>query len=263
MCCAEPLLVGSTTYDVPVSAPDAQPHPSASGEDEIGHTHADVSGGRLRAATFGAMDGLVTNISLVAGVGGAGASSKTIILSGVAGLVAGAFSMALGEYTSVTTQNEQVDAEVAVERREQTLHPRAELNELADAFADMGMSPQTARQAAEEIHRDPVRAVNIHMTHELGLDPLDQPSPVVAAVSSFIMFSLGAIFPLAPYLLGFHSLVAGLIVGGIGLLLAGGLAAYLTKQMIWKGALRQLLFGAVAASATFVVGWLIGVPAGG
>jgi len=256
-------LVGSAPYDKPVTTSDAQPHPADRGEDEIGHTHADVSGGRLRAATFGAMDGLVTNLSLVAGVGGAGAASRTIVLSGVAGLVAGAFSMALGEFTSVTTQNEQVDAEVAVERREQVLHPRAELNELTEEFVNMGMSADTARKAAEEVHRDADRAVNIHMAYELGLDPQDKPSPMVAAVSSFFMFSIGAIFPLIPYLLGFHSLLAGLVVGGIGLILAGGMAARFTDRPIWRGAARQLLFGAIAASATFLVGWLIGVPAGG
>ncbi|WP_018180857.1 VIT1/CCC1 transporter family protein [Jongsikchunia kroppenstedtii] len=246
-----------------MTASDAQPHPTDRGEDEIGHTHADVSGGRLRAATFGAMDGLVTNLSLVAGVGGAGADSRTIILSGVSGLVAGAFSMALGEFTSVTTQNEQVDAEVAVERREQVLHPSAELKELSEAFVEMGMSADTARRAAKEIHRDQDRAVNLHMTYELGLDPQDKPSPIVAAVSSFFMFSIGAVFPLIPYLLSFDSLLAGLIVGGIGLILAGGLAARFTNRPVWQGALRQLVFGVIAAAATFLVGWLIGVPAGG
>ncbi|GAC52844.1 hypothetical protein GOAMI_15_00330 [Gordonia amicalis NBRC 100051 = JCM 11271] len=137
----------------------------------ISHEHADVSGGRVRAATFGAMDGLVTNISLVAGVGGAGASAHTIVLSGVAGLIAGAFSMALGEFTSVSTQNEQLDAEVAVERNEIEKNPRGELDELIDMLTDMGMTESTATTAANEIHADPDGAVNVHIIHELGVAP--------------------------------------------------------------------------------------------
>lgn len=227
------------------------------------HTHADVGGGRVRAATFGAMDGLVTNISLVAGVGGAGAGAHTIILSGVAGLIAGAFSMALGEFTSVSTQNEQVDAEVKVERAEFTLHPQAELDELIDEFVDMGMSETTATAAASEIHRDIDRAVEFHITQELGVDPTDKPSPWVAASSSFVMFSIGAVVPLIPYLLGFSSLAAGLLVGAVGLLIAGGLAARVTAHPVWRGALRQLAFGVTAAGATYLVGLAIGVPAAG
>nr|WP_036520191.1 VIT1/CCC1 transporter family protein [Nocardia sp. 348MFTsu5.1] len=242
---------------------DEPPHPPRSGSNEASHTHADVSGGRLRAATFGAMDGLVTNISLVAGVGAAGASGHTIILSGMSGLVAGAFSMALGEYTSVTTQNEQVDAEVVVERRELTRHPDAELHELIETFVEMGMCEETATAAATEIHRDTDRAVNLHLTHELGVDPQDQPSPMVAALSSFAMFAVGAVIPLITYLLGFESLPAALVVGGLGLLLAGAAAAQFTDQPIWKGALRQLAFGVIAAGATYLVGYLIGVPASG
>lgn len=209
------------------------------------------------------MDGLVTNISLVAGVGASGASGHTIVLSGVAGLVAGAFSMALGEFASVSTQNEQVDAEVAVERREMRKHPREELHELVEAFIDMGMSEQTATAAAAEIHQDTDKAVSLHLTQELGVDPDEKPSPKVAAVSSFVMFSIGAVLPLIPYLLGFQSLTAGLLVGAAGLILVGGLAARITGRPIWKGALRQLLFGVIAAGATYLVGSAIGVPAGG
>lgn len=241
---------------------DESPLPPASGNSP-GHTHADVAGGRLRAATFGAMDGLVTNISLVAGVGAAGAAGQTIILSGVSGLAAGAFSMALGEYTSVTTQNEQIDAEVAVERRSLAKHPEAELNELVETFVDMGMSQETAQAAAAEVHEDTDRAVYLHMTHELGVDPEEKPSPIVAAVSSFVMFSIGAVIPLITYLLGFESLAAALVVGAVGLLVAGGVAAQFTNRPVWKGALRQLAFGVIAAAATYLVGYLIGVPATG
>ncbi len=226
---------------------------------EFDHRHPDVSGGWLRAATFGAMDGLVTNTSLIAGVGGAGVDTHTIVLSGVAGLVAGAFSMALGEFTSVTTQNEQIDAQVAVERRALRKYPDAELAELTEMFAEMGMSERTAATAAREVHGDTEQALTIHLTQELGVNPSEQPSPWVAAGSSFVMFAIGAILPILPFLLGFASLAAGLAVGGIGLLVAGALAARFTAQpMVW-GALRQLLFGAIAVAATYGIGSLIGV----
>lgn len=242
-----------TTPNAAVPSPDGDaglPH-------EIDHTHPDVSGGWLRAATFGAMDGLVTNTALIAGVGAAG-NAHAVILSGVAGLVAGAFSMALGEYTSVTTANEQIDSEVKVERRSIETYPDAEKAELVGMFTRMGMSAQTATNAAEEVHRDERLAVSIHLTQELGVDPDEKPSPYVAAISSFLMFSIGAIIPLIPYLLGFSSLFAGLVCGGIGLLVAGGLAARFTSQPVWKASLRQLLFGGVAVAATYLIGTLIG-----
>lgn len=229
------------------------------GPAEIGHTHADVSGGWLRASVFGAMDGLVTNISLVAGVGAAGATHHVIVLTGTAGLVAGALSMAMGEYTSVSTQNEQVDREVEIERREIMRNAEGEAAELSELFVHMGMSEATAAAAAEDIHRDPARATLVHVTQELGLDPEEKPSPYVAAVSSFVMFAFGAAIPLLPYLLGFDSLVAGLAAGGAGLLLAGAVASRFTTQSWWANALRQFIFGGVAAGATYLVGSLIGV----
>lgn len=226
---------------------------------EVGHTHADVSGGALRASVFGGMDGLVTNIALVAGVGAAGASPSFIVLTGLAGLVAGAFSMAMGEYTSVKTQNEQVDREWVKEREEIQRHPAAEERELASMFTSMGMSKATAAAAAADVHSDPEHAAVVHVTQELGLDPREKPSPRVAAVSSFLTFSTGALVPLLPFLLGFASLVAGLALGGLGLLVAGTLASLTTVTPWWLSALRQLAFGAVAAGATYLVGLAIGI----
>lgn len=225
---------------------------------EIGHTHRDVSGGWLRPAVFGAMDGLVTNIALIAGVGGAGASNNVIVLSGVAGLVAGAFSMALGEYASVETQNDSVRAEAAVERAEIARNPGAEQAELAALFVDMGLTTETAERVAREVHADEELAVKVHVTQELGIDPDEQPSPLAAGVSSFLCFSVGALFPLIPYLLGYSSLLAGLAVGGAGLFAAGAIASRFTTRAWWLGGLRQLMFGAIAAGATYVVGSLIG-----
>jgi vacuolar iron transporter family protein len=221
------------------------------------HRHSDVSGGWLRAATFGAMDGLVSNTALIAGVA-ASASAHTVVLSGVAGLLAGAFSMALGEYTSVTTANEQIDAEVRLERHALRKDLEAEKTELVWMLTEMGMTPETAERASEEIHRDEDRALNVHVAQELGVDPREKPSPWVAAGSSFVMFAIGAIIPLIPYLMGLESLWAGLLFGGVGLLIAGGVAARFTSKPVWWASLRQLGFGAIAIAATYVVGTLVG-----
>lgn len=223
------------------------------------HSHPDVSGGWLRASVFGAMDGLVSNIALIAGIGAAGASNPIIVITGVAGLVAGAFSMALGEYTSVRTQNEQVDSELAVERDALARNPEGEENELVFSFMEMGMTQATARYAAREVHQNVELAARIHITRELGIDPNYQPSPWVAAVSSFAMFAVGASVPLIPFALGFGSLWTGLVAGGIGLLVAGSIASRFTRKSWWKNALRQLFFGSIAVAATYLVGSLLGV----
>ena len=221
------------------------------------HRHADVTGGWLRAATFGAMDGLVSNTALIAGVA-ATADAHTVVISGVAGLLAGAFSMALGEYASVTTANEQIDSEVKVERKSFRLNPQAERAELVAMLTDMGMSPQTAATATEEIHRDENKALNFHLVQELGVDPREKPSPWVAAGSSFVLFAIGAIIPLIPYLLGYESLWLGLAFGGAGLLLAGASAARFTRRHPVWASLRQLGFGVIAIAATYLVGLLVG-----
>ncbi|RKN19837.1 hypothetical protein D7147_12965 [Micromonospora musae] len=224
--------------------------------------HADVSGGWLRPAVFGAMDGLVTNIALIAGVGGGGVSPRSIVLTGAAGLVAGAISMGLGEYTSVRSANEQVAAEVAKERRELERHPEAEARELADAWVARGLPRDLAQQVAEAVRRNPEEALRVHVREELGVDPDDQPSPWAAAVSSFFFFSVGAFVPLLTYLLGFTSLWLALGVGGLGLFLAGAVVARFTSRPWWSGGLRQLLLGALAAAATYAIGTLIGVQGG-
>lgn len=226
---------------------------------EVGHVHQDVSGGWLRPAVFGAMDGLVTNIALVAGVGGSGAGAHLIVLTGTAGLVAGAFSMALGEYASVQTQNDAVYAEVKVERDELRRHPAAEQAELVASLVQMGLTRETARRVAKEVHANPSLALRVHINQELGVNPDDQPSPWVAAGSSFLCFSIGALVPLIPYLLGFASLITGLAAGAGGLFLAGAFAARFTTRSWWGSGLRQVGFGVIAAVATYLVGALIGV----
>jgi VIT1/CCC1 family predicted Fe2+/Mn2+ transporter len=223
------------------------------------HTHhADVSGGWLRPAVFGAMDGLVTNIALIAGVGGGGASAQSIVLTGVAGLVAGAISMGLGEYTSVRTQNEQVEHEVAKERRELERNPAAEAEELAEKWTARGLPPELARQVATTVGRDIEQALRIHAQEELGIDPQETPSPWVAAISSFVCFSTGALVPLLPYLFGADALWLALAAGGVGLFTAGALTARFTNRRWWHSGLRQLLLGTAAAGVTFVIGKLLG-----
>jgi vacuolar iron transporter family protein len=225
---------------------------------EFDHDHGDVSGGWLRAATFGAMDGLVSNTALIAGVAAA-ASASAVVLAGVAGLLAGAFSMALGEFTSVTTANEQIDAEAKVERDAIERYPEAEKAELVAFLVKRGLTEKTARDAVEELHANEDEAVAVHLSAEIGVNPSAKPSPLVAAGSSFLMFAIGAIIPLIPYLLGYGSLLPGLVCGAVGLVIAGALAAHFTKQPLWWSGLRQLLFGAIAVGATYLVGHLIGV----
>jgi VIT1/CCC1 family predicted Fe2+/Mn2+ transporter len=221
--------------------------------------HADVTGGWLRPAVFGAMDGLVTNIALIAGVGGGGISPRNIVLTGVAGLVAGAVSMGLGEYTSVRTQNEQVAAEVAKERRELERFPEAEADELVGMWTRRGLPADLARQVANVLQRDPKEALRVHVQEEMGVVPGEQPSPWTAAVSSFLCFSAGAVVPLLPYLVGATQLWMALAAGGLGLFIAGALVSRFTRRTWWGGGLRQLLLGGAAAGVTYLIGALIGV----
>jgi vacuolar iron transporter family protein len=223
-----------------------------------GHHHADVTGGWLRAAVFGSMDGLVTNTALVAGVGGGGVSPGTIVLSGVASLVAGAISMSLGEYTSVKTQNEQLDLEVAKERRELDRNAEGELAELTQMIRARGVDDDLAHQVAVQLSRDPEVALRLHVVAEIGLNPDEKPSPMVAAVSSFVTFSVGAVIPLLPYLFGLSLLWVALVCGGLGLALAGALSSRFTPRPWWYSALRQVLFGAAAAGVTYLIGEAIG-----
>jgi len=223
---------------------------------DVGHTHPDISGGWLRAATFGAMDGLVSNTALIAGVAAAD-SVHAVTVSGIAGLMAGAFSMALGEYMSVTTANEQIESEVYVERRALRTRPQAERAELISMLVSIGLTEKTAEAATDEIHRDENRAINVHLVREIGVNPDVKPSARLAAASSFVMFAIGALIPLIPYLLGYGSLAMGLACGAAGLLIAGGVTARFTRKPVWWAATRQLLFGAIAVAATYLLGLLV------
>ncbi|MBA0050387.1 hypothetical protein E0L36_05595 [Streptomyces sp. AJS327] len=226
------------------------------------HHHRDVTGGWLRPAVFGAMDGLVSNLGLMSGVAGSAASSQTIVISGLAGLAAGAFSMAAGEYTSVASQRELVLAELDVERRELRSNPRYEVRELAEVYVSRGVQPELAYEVATQLHRDPEQALEIHAREELGVDPAELPSPVVAAVSSFLSFSVGAILPVLPYLFGATALWPAVALALLGLFVCGAVVARITARSWWYSGLRQLLLGAAAAGVTYGLGALFGTAVG-
>jgi VIT1/CCC1 family predicted Fe2+/Mn2+ transporter len=219
-----------------------------------GHHHRDVSGGWLRPAVFGAMDGLVTNVSLIAGVGGGGVSRDAIILTGLAGLAAGAFSMATGEYVSVSSQNELVAAEVSKEKYELEHNPDAEARELAAVFRHRGVDADLADRVARQVATKPEEALRMHVQEELGIDHHELPSPYVAAAASLVTFAIGALIPLLPYLFGFDSLLAALLIAGLAAFAGGGTVARITDRPFLSGAVRQLVLAGVAAGLTYAIG---------
>lgn len=219
-----------------------------------------MSGGWLRPTVFGAVDGLVTNASLIAGVGGGGVAPHTIVLTGLAGLVAGAFSMGAGEYVSVTNQNELVHAEVALEADMHARFPQQEHDELVDRFVSYGADRQTATTMAEAVARDPEQALRLHTREELGVDPHDLPSGLLAGGASFVAFSVGALLPLLPYLFGGRTLVASLVITAVALLAGGMTVGKLTGRPLLRSGLRQFVLGGLAVAVTFGIGQLIGTP---
>jgi VIT1/CCC1 family predicted Fe2+/Mn2+ transporter len=222
------------------------------------HGHRDVSGGWLRPAVFGAVDGLVTNASLISGLGGGGVSAHTVVLTGVAALVAGAFSMGTGEYISVTNQNELVQSEVSLERQMLHRFPAAEQEELAGYFRQYGADPDTAARMAAAVSADPDTALRVHTREELGVDPEELPSPIVAGVASLLAFACGALVPLFPYLVGASMLWVSLVLTAVALLSGGMVVGRLTGRPVLRSGLRQLALGALAVTVTFGVGHLIG-----
>lgn len=229
---------------------------------EINHSHRDVNGGWLRPSVFGAMDGLVSNSSLIAGVVGAGVATNTVVLSGFAGLAAGAFSMAAGEYISVKSQSESIEAEVESERHELTVNAAGEERELAAMYEARGLSPELAAQVAAELSKEFEHALDIHVREELGVDKDALPSASVAGISSFIAFGVGAFLPLLPYLLGASSFLPAGMITAIALFSAGAAVSLVTPRSWWYSGLRQLSFGLAAALVTFLVGTLVGTGLG-
>jgi len=224
----------------------------------IQHEHSDVTGGWLRPAVFGASDGLVSNFALIAGVTGGTNDSKAVLLAGMAGLAAGAFSMAAGEYISVRSQAEQALAEIELERREIERNPDGEERELAQMYVAKGLEPELAREVARQLSRDPLQVLDVHVREELGISQDDLPSARLAAGSSFASFAVGASLPVLPYLFGATSLVPGLLLTVAGLFLCGAFVTRLTPRPWWYGGLRQTAVGAIAAAVTYAVGALVG-----
>jgi vacuolar iron transporter family protein len=222
------------------------------------HGHRDVSGGWLRPTVFGAVDGLVTNASLISGLSGGGVSAHTVVLTGVAALVAGAFSMGTGEYISVTNQNELVHAEVSLERRMLARFPAAEQEELAGYFQQYGADPHTAAQMAAAVSADPGTALRVHTREELGVDPEELPSALLAGAASLSAFSFGALVPLLPWLFGLPALAATLALTAVALLAGGMVVGRLTGRPVLRSGVRQLVLGGLAIAVTFGVGHVIG-----
>ena len=222
------------------------------------HQHRDVSGGKLRPIVFGAVDGLVTNGSLIAGVGGGGLARSALILTGLAGLVAGAVSMATGEYISVANQNELVAAEAAVERDRHARYPEIELAELTEVLVGYGAEPAAAAHVAEAINRDPETALRFHMREELGVDPSALPSPLTAGVASLVSCALGGLVPLLPLLLGSRSLALVLGIVAVALFLGGEAVGRVTGRRAFVSGVRQLALGTLAVGVAYGIGRVAG-----
>lgn len=223
--------------------------------------HRRGQNGSLRAAVFGVNDGLVSNLSLVVGFAGADPEPRLILLAGVAGLLAGSFSMAAGEYVSMTAQREIFERQIALEREELRSAPEQEQEELSLIYQAKGVPAADANLVASRLMADPEAALDTMAREELGLDPDELGSPWGAALSSFVSFTAGAILPVLPYffLAGVTALVLSAVLSGLGLLAVGAAITLFTGRAPWFGAARMLAIGAAAAAVTYTVGRLIGV----
>ena len=222
--------------------------------------HRSGQSGTLRATVFGANDGLVSNLSLVMGVAGASNDNHFIVVAGIAGLLAGAFSMAAGEYISMQSQRELFERQIALEREEMRVMPDIEEQELAQIYRAKGLSRADAGRIAASLMADPQRALDTKVREELGLDPNELGSPWGAAASSFLAFGVGAMVPLLPFLLttGTPALVAALVLSFVSLFAVGAAVSMLTGRGFLFSGGRQVAIGAAAAAVTFAVGSLIG-----
>jgi vacuolar iron transporter family protein len=220
--------------------------------------------GALRAAIFGINDGLVSNLSLIMGVTGAGVTNHVILLAGIAGLLAGAFSMAAGEYISMRVQREVFERLIHLEAHELATQPEEERAELEDIYRRKGIPPDLASGLAAALMADPSVALETHAREELGLDPDELGSPWSAAGSSFLTFSFGAFVPLVPSIVssGTRAAVASAILSAVTLFAVGALISVLTGKRFWAAGARMLLVGTLAAGITFGIGHLLDVSIG-
>lgn len=226
----------------------------------VEHHHRDIRGGAARAAVFGVSDGLTTNVSLILGVAGAHPGPGLVRLAGLAGLVAGAFSMASGEYVSMRAQGELLERELDMERIELARRPENERRELTAIYRSRGVDPALAEQMAREMMRNPDLALETHAREELGIDASALGSPWQAAISSFLAFAIGAVIPLIPWFFTRGGAGEGLSIalGAAAALTVGALLARFTGRSALRSSLRQLGIAAAAAAVTFVIGRAVG-----
>lgn len=226
--------------------------------------HRNLQGGSARAAVFGVSDGLVSNVSLILGMAGADSSQGLVRVAGLAGLVAGAVSMAAGEYVSMQAQRELLERELEIERRELEVNPHKEIAELAAIYRSRGVDGDVARDMAEGVMEDPEQALEVHAREEMGVDPTELGNPVGAAVSSFLAFAVGALLPLLPWFFGGGSgaVVASVVLGLVGALAVGLAVGVATGRSLTRAAVRQVAIAAVAAAVTFAIGAAVGTEVG-
>jgi len=224
-----------------------------------------VQGGAARAAVFGVSDGLVTNVSLIVGVAGAQSAATNVRLAGFAGLLAGAFSMAAGEYVSMKAQTELLERELDMEAREIKRSPVAEQKELAQIYESRGVAPAVATEMAAEMMRTPEMALETHAREELGVDPASLGSPYLAAVSSFGSFAVGAAIPLVPWFFttGGWAVWLSVAFAAVTAIVIGAAIGRATGRSAPRAALRQLIVSMLAAGVTYAIGRLVGVSIGG
>jgi vacuolar iron transporter family protein len=256
------ILAAMKVRGLSVYSHAAPGHPAPTSVEEIGKRHRSFgTGGNLRAAVFGINDGLVSNLSLILGVAGASSNTDLILLSGVAGLLAGAFSMGAGEYVSVRSQREMYEHQIGLERAEVAEYPEEEAEELALIYAARGMNREDARSLARRIMADPRQALDTLAREELGLNPEELGSPWGAALSSFFSFAVGALVPLLPFLLarGESALYAAIAVTAVALFAVGAMISLFTGRSAFRDGARMLAIGSGAGAVTYLVGKLLGV----
>lgn len=224
------------------------------------HRHRDVQGGVARAAVFGISDGLVSNVALILAFAGAGTEPGLVRVAGVAGLLAGAISMASGEFVSLKAQAELVERELEIERASIRENPEMETQELASIYRERGLDPEQADRVAAEFMSDPEVALDVHAREELGVDPTQLGDPVPAALVSFGAFAVGASVPLVPWLVGEGTAAvwASALLGAGTAALVGAVLARLTERLVWRMALRLTLVASGACGATYLIGNLLG-----
>lgn len=230
--------------------------PDAHGRPGAEHHHRDVQGGAARAAIFGVSDGLVSNVSLILGVAGASPAPAVVRLAGLAGLLAGAFSMAAGEYVSMRGQVELLERELEMERTEIARRPESERRELAQIYRSRGVAAEIADELASHMMRDPKLALETHAREELGIDPSSLGRPLAASASSFVSFASGALLPLLPWFFtqGRSAVVLSAVVAAIVAVVVGVGLSRFTGQPAARSAMRQLALAAVPAAVTFLIG---------